>query len=144
MSATVESPELIGKVRDLCEAILSDPTYQRLMEQVEAFLNDDDAREQYRAASEFGQELQQKQRMGMELEAAEIALFEGQRDALFENPLIGNFLSAQRELSDMQSTLSAYVEKTIELGRVPEADEVANSGGGCCGGGGGGGCGCSH
>jgi hypothetical protein len=39
----------------------------------------------------------------------------------------------------------AYVEKTLELGRIPNADEVVRQGG-CCGGGGGGcssgGCGC--
>ncbi|RYD26771.1 MAG: YlbF family regulator, partial [Verrucomicrobiaceae bacterium] len=35
------------------------------------------------------------------------------------------------------------VGATIELGRVPTADDLASQGGGgCCGGGGGGGCGC--
>lgn len=142
MSITAESTELTAKVRELCESILADSTYIRLMEQVDAFLEDDAAREQYRVATELGHELQQKQRMGMELESAEVANFENQRDALFQNATISSFITAQRELGDLQGTLTAYIEKTIELGRVPDADEVADGGGGCCGGGGGGGCGC--
>lgn len=142
MSTAVESL-LIQKTRELCESILADDNYQRLMDQVDAFLDNDEAREQYRSATELGHELQQKQRGGVELEAAEILNFEKQRDALFDNEVISNFIGAQRELGDMQTMLTTYIEKTIELGRVPEADEVANAGGGCCGGGGGG-CGCSH
>jgi cell fate (sporulation/competence/biofilm development) regulator YlbF (YheA/YmcA/DUF963 family) len=143
MSATIESPALNLKIRDLCEAILADPGYQSLMARVDAFLDNDSAKEQYRAATELGHELQQKQRAGMELQDAEVMLFEKQRDALFDNSIIREFISAQRELGDMQSSLTAWVEKTIELGRLPEPEDLADSGGGCCGGGGGG-CGCSH
>ncbi len=144
MISAVET-NLIQKARELCEAILEDSNYQRLMGQVDAFLDNDDAREQYRSATEMGHELQQKQRGGMELEAAEVMTFEKKRDALFDNTVISGFIAAQRELGELQAMLSGYIEKTIELGRVPEADEVADSGGGCCGGGGGGGgCGCSH
>jgi cell fate (sporulation/competence/biofilm development) regulator YlbF (YheA/YmcA/DUF963 family) len=143
MSATIESPALNLKIRDLCEAILADPGYQSLMARVDAFLDNESAKEQYRAATELGHELQQKQRAGMELQDAEVMLFEKQRDALFDNSIIREFISAQRELGDMQSSLTAWVEKTIELGRLPEPEDLADSGGGCCGGGGGG-CGCSH
>jgi cell fate (sporulation/competence/biofilm development) regulator YlbF (YheA/YmcA/DUF963 family) len=142
MSATIESPALNLKIRDLCEAILADPGYQNLMARVDAFLDNDSAKEQYRAATELGHELQQKQRAGLELQDAEVMLFEKQRDALFDNSIIREFISAQRELGDMQSSLTAWVEKTIELGRLPEPEDLAESGG-CCGGGGGG-CGCSH
>jgi cell fate (sporulation/competence/biofilm development) regulator YlbF (YheA/YmcA/DUF963 family) len=143
MQTTAAPTTLVHKVKELCEAILEDTGYQKLMEQVDAFLDDEPSREQYRETTEFGQELQQKQRMGQELEAVEVMTFEKQRDALFENPLISDFISAQRELGELQGMLTAYVEKTIELGRLPEEDELSDAhGGGCCGGGGGGGCGC--
>lgn len=143
MSAAIDSPALTLKVRELCEAILADANYQSLMARVDAFLDHDAAKEQYRAATELGQELQQKQRAGIELEDAEVMLFEKQRDALFDNSIIREFISAQRELGEIQAAMTAWVEKTIELGRLPEPEELANNGGGCCGGGGGG-CGCGH
>ena len=143
MSNTSTSTSLVDKARELCEAILEDASYRHLMEQVDAFLENDEAREQYRLASEMGNDLQQKQRMGIELETVEVSTFEKHRDALFENSIISGFIGAQRELGELQGMLTAYIEKTIELGRVPEADELADAGGGCCGGGGGG-CGCSH
>lgn len=143
MSATIESPALNLKIRDLCEAILADPGYQSLMARVDAFLDNEGAKEQYRSVTELSQQLQQKQRAGLELEDAEVLLFEKQRDALFDNSIIREFINAQRELGDMQSNLTAWVEKTIELGRLPDPEDLAESGGGCCGGGGGG-CGCSH
>ncbi|MFM7181174.1 MAG: YlbF family regulator [Verrucomicrobiales bacterium] len=143
MSTTVESPALNSKIRDLCEAILADPGYQSLMGRVDAFLDNEAAKEQYRSVTELSHELQQKQRAGIELEDAEVMLFEKQRDALFDNSTIREFISAQRELGDMQSSLTAWIGKTIELGRLPEPEELADSGG-CCGGGGcsSGGCGC--
>lgn len=144
MSATIDSPALTLKVRELCEAILADASYQSLMGRVDAFLDNEAAKEQYRAATELGHELQQKQRAGMELEDAEVMLFEKQRDALFDNSTIREFIGAQRELGDMQTTLTAWIEKTMELGRLPEPEEIAEHGGGCCGGGGCGGGGCSH
>ena len=62
------------------------------------------------------------------------------REALFENAVACDFLAAQRELENLQKEISKYVGATIELGRVPTADDLAAAGGGgCCGGGGGGG-----
>lgn len=127
-------------VRDFCETILADPDYQAKFAKVEAFLDDKQAVDAYREATALGQDLQQRQHHGETLPPEEINRFEQMRAALFENPLIGDFLDAQRELSDLQATLSEWIGKTIELGRIPEEDEIGNSG--CCGGGGGGGCGC--
>ncbi len=126
-------------VRDLCETILADSDYQSKFAKVEAFLDDKQAVDLYREATALGQDLQHRQHQGETLPPEEINRFEQKRAALFENPLISDFLEAQRELSDLQSTLSEWVGKTIELGRLPEENEVGN--GGCCGGGGGG-CGC--
>jgi len=50
------------------------------------------------------------------------------------------FLDAQQELHEVQQSIQKYINKTIELGRLPTEDEL---GSGCCGehehG-----CGCSH
>ena len=78
---------------------------------------------------------------GVELGANEIREFEAARDALFKNEIATNFLNAQRELESIQQTVSKYVGMTLELGRVPEAEDFAEQEDGCCGSNKGG-CGC--
>lgn len=139
MSIVAEDSAVIVKTKELCAQIASDPSFLKLQADVERFLGDDSARLQYQSVHERGEELHHKQHAGVELGASEIREFESARDALFENKIARDFLSAQRELETLQKEIGKYVGSTIELGRVPTADELANKGGGCCGGGGGGG-----
>jgi cell fate (sporulation/competence/biofilm development) regulator YlbF (YheA/YmcA/DUF963 family) len=144
MSIVAENSTVIVKTRELCAHIASDPTFIQLQSNVERFLNDDSARLQYQSVHERGEELHQKQHAGIQLGAAEIREFEAAREALFDNEVAREFLAAQQELEKLQKEIGKYVGMTLELGRVPSSDDIAQaSGGGCCGGGGGGGC-CSH
>ena len=142
MSIVAEESAVIAKTKELCAEIASDPSFLKLQAQVERFLSDDSARLQYQSVHERGEELHHKQHAGIELGAAEIRDFENARDALFANDIARDFMAAQRELEMLQKEIGKYVGTTIELGRVPTADDLVSSGGGCCGGGGGGGCGC--
>lgn len=145
MSIVSENSSVIAKTRELCAHIASDPLFLQLQESVERFLNDDGARLQYQSVHERGEELHQKQHAGIQLGAAEIREFETAREALFDNEVARDFLAAQQELETLQKEIRKYVGMTLELGRVPTAEDLAEAGGGggCCGGGGGGGC-CSH
>ena len=69
------------------------------------------------------------------LEPAEISKFEQERDALLKNPVAVGFLDAQEEMHELQHLVQKHVGKTIELGRIPTADDLD---GGSCGQG----CGC--
>ena len=141
MSIVAEDSAVISKTKELCAQIASDPTYLKLQADVERFLADDSARLQYQSVHERGEELHHKQHAGVELGATEIREFESARDALLENEIARDFLSAQRELETLQKQIGKYIGTTIELGRVPTSDDIADTGGGCCGGnGGGGGC----
>lgn len=142
MSLVAEDSALIVKTKELCAEIASDPSFLKLQANVERFLSDDSARLQYQSVHERGEELHHKQHAGIELGASEIREFENARDALFENEIARDFLSAQRELETLQKEISKYVGSTIELGRVPTAEDLVDKGGCCGGGGGGGGCGC--
>ena len=144
MSIASHDSTLISKTRDLCSEIISDPTYQKLLEKVERFLNNDAARLQYQSVHERGEELHHKQHAGIELGAQEIREFESAREALFANEIATSFIEAQRELEQLQKVIGRYVGMTLELGRVPSAEDIEAASSGCCGGGGGGGCGCSH
>ena len=143
MSIASYDSTLIAKTRELCSQIVSDPTYLQLQDKVERFLNDDAARLQYQSVHERGEELHHKQHAGIQLGAQEIREFESAREALFANEIATNFIEAQRELEQLQKIIGRYVGMTLELGRVPSAEDLEESSSGCCGGGGGG-CGCSH
>lgn len=145
MSIIAEDSTVIVKTRELCAHIASDPLFLKLQGNVERFLSDDAARLQYQSVHERGEELHQKQHAGLQLGASEIREFEAAREALLENDVAREFLEAQQELENLQKEIRKYVSLTLELGRIPTAEDLAESagGGGCCGGGGGG-CGCSH
>lgn len=140
MTIVLEESAVIEKTKELCAQIASDPSFLKLHASVETFLGDDAARLQYQSVHEKGEELHHKQHAGVELGASEIREFEAAREALLDNPVARDFLSAQRELESLQKEIGKYVGATIELGRVPSADDLAGSGGCCGGNGGGGGC----
>jgi len=143
MSILAKESNVMLKTRELCEAIAQDDEFAALQGKVERFLEDDAAKLQYQSVHERGEELHQKQHAGVELSEAEIKGFEDARDELLSNEVARDFMEAQQSLQTIQQTIGRYIGKTLELGRVPEAEEMEQmgDGGGCCGGGGGG-CGC--
>ena len=130
MSTKVET-----KTRELCEAILEHLQAGGIKSRIDTFLSDATARGAYESLMSKGQALQEKQHGGQTLEPAEIAAFEKERDGLLKNPVAAGFLDAQEEMHDLQHLLQKHVAKTIELGRVPVAEDLAE---GSCGHG----CGC--
>ena len=137
MNLLEDDSAVMGKTRDLCETIANDSDYRDLLQKVEKFLGDDEARLSYQSVHESGQALNQKQQSGLQLSDSEIAEFEGARTELFNNPIASDFMQAQQTLEALQSSVSRMVGMTLELGRVPTPEDIAQaSGGGCCGGGG--------
>lgn len=140
MSMLAKESNVMLKTRELCDAIAQDIEFVALQGQVERFLEDDAAKLQYQSVHERGEELHQKQHAGVELADQEIKDFEDARDALMSNEVASDFMEAQQNLQTLQKTIGKYIGMTLELGRVPEAEDMeqAAGGGGCCGGG----CGC--
>ena len=135
---TKDTP-VIAKTKELCELVLQQESYQKMRGHVEAFVNDTAAQDLYQNLLEKQEYLRHKQEQGVSLTDEEIADFEKERDEMLANEVCGNYLDAQKQLFDLSDTMSLYISKTIELGRVPEEGELKS--GGCCGGGcGGGGC----
>jgi cell fate (sporulation/competence/biofilm development) regulator YlbF (YheA/YmcA/DUF963 family) len=131
MTMLADDSQVISKTKELCAAIASDPEYQSLLGKVERFLDDEAAKLQFQSVQERGQELQQKQSIGLELGDGEVKDFEAARDALLENAVAREFLDAQQSLQSVQTAIGKYVGMTLELGRVPEADDLESQGG-CC------------
>ena len=138
MQSAIDQTPVLEKTKELCQAILEQPTMQSIRQRIDAFMGDDQSRAQYDGLVNKGQALQQKQQMALPLSGEEIADFEQHRDELMKNPVARGFLDAQEELHQVQHSIQKYVNKTLELGRLPTEEEM-NS---CCSDHGG--CGCSH
>jgi cell fate (sporulation/competence/biofilm development) regulator YlbF (YheA/YmcA/DUF963 family) len=137
MQTMTEETPVLQKTRELCQAILDQPNMQSIRQRIDVFMGDEKSRAQYENLVAKGQALQEKEQMSKPLSREEINDFEKQREAVFNNPVARNFLDAQEELNNVQSTIHQFVNKTLELGRMPTDEDL--SGGGC-----GHGCGCHH
>lgn len=137
MQTMLEETPVVQKTKELCQAILDQPNMQSIRQRIDTFMGDEKSRTQYDNLVAKGQALQQKEQMSMPLSKEEINDFEKQREAVFNNPVARNFLDAQEELHGVQETIHQYVNKTLELGRMPTEEDM---GGGSCGHG----CGCHH
>ena len=123
------------KTNELCEAILEELQKGGVRQRIDTFLADAIAKRQYESLMNQGQALQEKQHHGQTLDPAEVSAFEKDRDALLRNPVASGFLDAQEVMHDLQHSVQKHVAKTIELGRSPLAEDLAE---GSCGHG----CGC--
>jgi cell fate (sporulation/competence/biofilm development) regulator YlbF (YheA/YmcA/DUF963 family) len=137
INMTMTTEDIIQtKARELCEAIAAQPVFRANFQRIEAFMADQTSRGQYEAVVGKGEELHRKQHAAQPIDAAEIAAFEKDREALLANPVAKNFIEAQDEIHEIQHTVQKLINKTLQLGRVPTADDL-NEGGSC-----GHGCGC--
>lgn len=137
METTATDNAVVEKTRELCQTILEQPEFQKIRTQVDAFLNDEKAQEQYQTLSSKGEYLQHKQAQNLPLSGEEVADYESQREAFFNNPVARDFVGAQQTIHKMQETVAQYVSKTFELGRVPGNEDFES---GSCGPS----CGCGH
>ncbi|HPC59196.1 MAG TPA: YlbF family regulator [Verrucomicrobiota bacterium] len=136
MIMTDDTP-VLRKTRELCQTILEQPDFQSIRQRIETFLGDEQARGQYDELVQKGQALQRKQQNSIPLTGEEIAEFERERDSLLNNPVARGFLDAQEELHGFRQTIQRYLNKTLELGRLPTAEDLDES---SCGHG----CSCDH
>lgn len=128
---------ILDKTRELCSLILKSGEYTENVEKIETFFSDDSAQAEYRAFAELGEELHQKQHAGS-ITPEDVESYDEKLKSLKSNPVTAGFMDAESTLNGMVRQISKYVGKTLELGRLPEPEDLEESGG-CCGGGG---CGC--
>ena len=137
MTTQTEENVILRKTQELCHAIVTQPEMLSIRQRIDSFMADAGARGQYEAVASKGQALHDKQHNGHSLDSAEISDFEKHRDALLRNPVAKGFLDAREELHEIQHSIQKYVSKTLELGRVPSAEDMEDH---SCGDG----CGCHH
>jgi cell fate (sporulation/competence/biofilm development) regulator YlbF (YheA/YmcA/DUF963 family) len=134
MPTELDGSAILEKTRELCQTIVDQPEFQQMRQSIDAFMADEKAREQYDTVVSKSERLQHKQQSGQSLSPEEISDFENDRESLLNNPVARSFLDAQQQMQGIQSSVSKYVTKTIEIGRVPEPDDFQSCGSGCsCG-----------
>lgn len=143
MSNNTVAESLTEQIETLCGAILKDEQVAQAQKNLNAFIDNEDARQLWQEFEACASALHQKQSKGEAFLPTETEKYEELRKQLEENSLIVNFLEARQVLGNVQKQVGQYVGLTLELGKVPSAEDLAQeNSGGCCGGGGGGGCGC--
>jgi cell fate (sporulation/competence/biofilm development) regulator YlbF (YheA/YmcA/DUF963 family) len=136
MDTATEQSTITQRTLDLCQAIVDQPDFLALKEKFDAFMEDEPLKFQYQQLNDLGQLLQMKQADGFELKPEEIAQFESLREEFLGNPTAQGFLDAQQQMQQIYKTVGKLIDKTFELGRRPNDEELQD--GSCCGGG----CGC--
>jgi cell fate (sporulation/competence/biofilm development) regulator YlbF (YheA/YmcA/DUF963 family) len=136
MSAIAQNETIQLKTRELCQAILEEPSVKDVRLRIDQFMINDDAKSQYEKVVAQGQALQEKQQKSLPLSGEEISAFEADRDKLMKNPVASAFFEAQEDMHHLQKAIQEFVGKTLELGRLPTEEDLQGS----CGHG----CGCEH
>lgn len=122
---------VLEKTLELCQLIVNQPDFTALQQDIQTFLADDSAKQLYQTVVEKGEHLHHKQHQGVQLAEAEIGEYEEHRQALMNNPVARRFLDAQEHMRGVTETVTKYVNKTMELGRVPAEDDFESCGSGC-------------
>jgi cell fate (sporulation/competence/biofilm development) regulator YlbF (YheA/YmcA/DUF963 family) len=140
LNLQTEDTPVIVKTKELCQTILEQPAYLALRQAVTSFLDEPASVEQYQQLCDLQETLSGKQAQGIPLGDDEIASFEKAEQAFLANPSAQGFIAAQRQMHEIEQTITRYVRKTFEIGRLPGEADFGGGGGGCgCGSGG---CGC--
>ncbi len=125
---------IIQKTQELCQTVAEQSDFLAVKQKIDAFMGDEYLKFQYGQINELGNLLQMKQSHGIDLKEEEIAQFETLRGEFLKNPVAQGFLDAQQQMQKLHQMVDRYLDKTFELGRRPEHDDVND---GSCGG-----CGC--
>lgn len=136
MLTEAESKTVVEKTRELCSTILAQPGMGSIRKNIDNFMADDKSRADYESLMAKGQALHEKQHRSLPLSGEEIGEFEKHRETVLNNPVARGFLDAQEALHHLQESIQTQISKTLELGRLPSAEDLEGS----CGHG----CGCNH
>jgi cell fate (sporulation/competence/biofilm development) regulator YlbF (YheA/YmcA/DUF963 family) len=120
---TKESP-ITQRTLELCQAIVDEGDFQTLKQKLDDFLGNELLKFEYQQVNSLGELLRMKQSQGMDLKPEEITQFEALREKFLGDPVAQGFLDAQQQLQLLHETVSRFLNKTFELGRRPEYEDV--------------------
>lgn len=116
--------EIKAKTEALCQVILDQPAFEELKKMIHNFYADQEAQSIYNNVIELQEFLEQKQRHGIEITREEIEELDEAREAVYTHPVSRDFLYANREFDKVKDWVTQSVIKTIELGRIPDEEDL--------------------
>jgi cell fate (sporulation/competence/biofilm development) regulator YlbF (YheA/YmcA/DUF963 family) len=132
MDTKAKESGIIQKTLDLCQAVVDQPDFQDLKQKLDTFLADEYLKFQFQQVNQLGELLQMKHSGGVEIGEEEIAQFETLRQEVMGNPAAIAFLEAQEQMQKLHQVVGRYLDRTFELGRRPEFDEMNDGSCGNC------------
>jgi cell fate (sporulation/competence/biofilm development) regulator YlbF (YheA/YmcA/DUF963 family) len=133
---TLQTDDTLAKTRDLCATLVAQPDFTEIKRRIDAFLADELLKFKFQMVNEKGNALMMKTQAGQPVGNDEFVGFQALRDELFANPVAKEFMEAQEAISQFQTNVQNFFNKTFELGRLPTAEDLND--GSCCDSG----CGC--
>jgi cell fate (sporulation/competence/biofilm development) regulator YlbF (YheA/YmcA/DUF963 family) len=124
MNTTEKQGPIIQKTLELCQAVAEQPDFQEMKQKLDAFMGDELVKFQFQQVNDLSSLLQMKQSNGLALKDEEIAQFESLREELMKNPVAQGFIDAQQELQKLHEEVGRFINKTFEVGRRPEYEDV--------------------
>ena len=124
MDTKVKESPLTQRTLDLCQALVDQSDFQVLKQKLDAFMSNEMLKFDYQQLTGLGDLLRMKQGQGLELKPEEVAQFEAMREQFVNNPVAKGFLEAQEEMQLLHENVSRFLNKTFELGRRPEFEDV--------------------
>lgn len=138
MVTTLDLTSVEEKAREFCGFVVEQEAYRDAWKDIEAFLDDEEAKAVYRNWQEKGSEMHRREHQGIVPSLDEVEQLEGLKAAVLANPVAANFMEAEGYMNRVFSVVTKLLQKTLQTGQVPSEEEMSE--GGCCGGHGG--CGC--
>jgi cell fate (sporulation/competence/biofilm development) regulator YlbF (YheA/YmcA/DUF963 family) len=124
MDTKVKEGGIIQRTIDLCQAVVDQSDFQEVKRKLDAFMSNEGLKFQYQQVNDLGNLLQMKQSNGVEITEQEIAQFETMREQFLGDSVAKGFLEAQEQLQQLHQTIGRFLDKTFELGRRPEFEDV--------------------
>jgi len=124
MDTQAKESLITQRTLDLCQAIVDQSDFQVLKQKLDDFMSNELLKFEYQQVNGMGDLLRMKQSQGLELKPEEITQFEVMREKFLGDPVAQGFLDAQEQLQQLHEIVSRFLNKTFELGRRPEYEDV--------------------
>lgn len=118
---------LLEATTALCNLLSNSQQVIAAKARIGLFFQNPEATKLFEEVNSYGEELRNKHLAGMPPTEEEIAKFDGLRQSVMENELAVGFLEARQSIDGILSTISQYLGMSIDLGRAPTEEEVANA-----------------
>lgn len=127
MANTSLTPELVELTQQLATSFAQSQSVISAKARIGLFYQNAEASDLFRKVNEYGEELRNKSMAGMQPSEEEIAQFDQYRKAVIENECCKGFLEARQQIDELIGTVSQFLGLSIDLGRAPTDEEVANA-----------------